>query len=242
MISLLLLIIAVPLFMVSCGRPSGPNAQGRPGTAGATSGQETGGDLDMDRKWTLEVEAPPVSTGESQDSLISAGGRGTEAVLGPGRMVTTGPGGACSLRLPDGTEMKMGPDSALKTMISGFILRRGSTWVRVEKRADGRFTVETPSAILGVMGTEFSVRVGEAGETEARLFSGRLKIGNESGEIVLEPGEGCRVEKGGPPRMTAGDSEGSGQVQGKGARGANVGGEGGKATDGPGADEVWVDE
>ena len=63
------------------------------------------------------------------------------------------------------------------------------------------FEVETPNAVAAVKGTKFSVT--HSGDTtRVFVFSGSVKLKNESGEIDINPGEGGICVRDNPPVKT----------------------------------------
>jgi hypothetical protein len=56
------------------------------------------------------------------------------------------------------------------------------------------FEVETPSAVAGVRGTLFSVKVGKDKEVEVAVRKGRVEVANSAGEVMVVAGELAQVK------------------------------------------------
>lgn len=112
--------------------------------------------------------------------------------IGKGDTVLTGKDGKLTMSLGTDKEAVIGANTTLtvselvksasamggKTSIS---LSKGSVLIKIKQKLDGdsRFQIETPTAIMGVMGTEFAVSV-EEDETYVGVFEG--KVETRSGE------------------------------------------------------------
>jgi tetratricopeptide (TPR) repeat protein len=65
---------------------------------------------------------------------------------------------------------------------------QGEIWLR-NKNEKFRFELKTPSVSAAIRGTEFNLRVAADGTTSLTLLEGSLRLANEYGALVLEPGE-----------------------------------------------------
>ncbi len=79
-----------------------------------------------------------------------------------------------------------------------------SSWRRAErspKLAPDRFTIETPSAVLGVRGTEVWGRIADEAAVEVAFLSGTgvVVLTPEASVEMTEPGTGLTVVAGAPP-------------------------------------------
>jgi hypothetical protein len=134
----------------------------------------------------MRVESVP-ATVLSVTGTASAGAAGAAPnILQPGQTVPeggeviTGPDGHVTIRLVDGTLLRLRPDSRLQlresnrlrdadAVRSGARLKSGRIEVEAAPAPPGRpgFTVDTPQGVLGVRGTEFRVAVAAAGSGDA---------------------------------------------------------------------------
>lgn len=66
-------------------------------------------------------------------------------------------------------------------------LSLGKVWSRVRKQLEGllKFEIETPSAVAGVRGTQFSVEFLATGVTHVAVWEGRVWVGSQSQEVDL---------------------------------------------------------
>ncbi len=132
-------------------------------TAGAALAQDPAGRVKT-VKGTVYIERE----GRRELALVGAGVRQADTLV-------TGPDGAVGVTLADDTLLSAGPNSVLQ--IERFMyepnqpgsleaaLTKGTLAVvsgRIAKQAPDAMRVKTPSAILGVRGTEFVVRASDA--------------------------------------------------------------------------------
>ncbi|PSL31930.1 FecR family protein [Chitinophaga ginsengisoli] len=98
-----------------------------------------------------------------------------------------------SIRLSDGTEIRMNAGSTLEFPF-GFagssrkISLTGEAYVKVAAGADQPFTVITPTTTIQVLGTEFNVNTYNPGKTAISLVQGAVKVSAGKREVVLKPG------------------------------------------------------
>ena len=106
--------------------------------------------------------------------------------------------GLAVLRFDGGAELILRGDSELELLTPGeALLHRGDVFVRASDEAAG-FRLLTPSSELIDLGTEFSVRVAEAGATTLNVLEGEvsvrpLKSGDSNGQI-LQAGKAVLVD------------------------------------------------
>ena len=99
-----------------------------------------------------------------------------------------------SVDLPDGSTVRLGPESSLEWMSGQEAPERrlrfdGQAWFDVAS-SPRPFILETDHAVTTVLGTSFTVRTGTG--TEVTLVSGRVSLagaGDANGSVILEPGE-----------------------------------------------------
>lgn len=119
--------------------------------------------------------------------------------------------GRARLALLDGSLVNVGSAARLQvlehdqaTERTELELRFGKVRAEVKQRTrpDGRFTVRTDSAVVGVIGTH--VYVAAAALTTVINFEGRVRVSNAdasvAGDEMLEPFELAEIEPGRPPR------------------------------------------
>jgi transmembrane sensor len=121
---------------------------------------------------------------------------------GPNKLVVP-PGKDYSIRLADGTEIRMNAGSTLEFPF-GFnnnsreITLTGEAYVEVATAAEQPFTVHTPAATIQVLGTAFNVNTYTAGKAAVSLVNGAVKVRVGKQEVVLKPGfqAECTTQKG----------------------------------------------
>ncbi|OYU43087.1 MAG: hypothetical protein CFE44_20325, partial [Burkholderiales bacterium PBB4] len=65
-----------------------------------------------------------------------------------------------------------------------------------------RLAVTTPTATIGIRGTDWEVSVGDSGETLVSVFSGEVAVSNDLGEVSVGPNEQATVRDGMAPSKT----------------------------------------
>ena len=121
-----------------------------------------------------------------------------------GSVLRTGKDGHATLRWPDGTTLRVSPETTLTidkctfdkrgdVSLSRFTLSAGRVWVHVVKMlsAESKFEISTPTATAGVRGTSFAVEVGSDGATDVRVYEGEVQV--DSGEKSLGVKQGQRI-------------------------------------------------
>jgi hypothetical protein len=154
-------------------------------------------------------------------TVVSVSGAVTTAAasaLKPGQAVpeggeiVTGPDGYVTIRLVDGTVLRVRPDSRLQvresnrlpdadTVRSGARLKNGRIEIEAAPAPAGRpgFTIDTPQGVLGVRGTEFRVAVDASGGpavTRGEVLGGEVVFGGASGgsSQPVSAGYGTRID------------------------------------------------
>jgi hypothetical protein len=154
-------------------------------------------------------DAPPPAMGDPEgkvekvegDALVTRGGQGTPVHLHlgdplfRGDVVVTEGTGSLELKLVDGTVLMVRPSTRLR------INERGDGdveapsvmlyWGRLLSRAltavgDDRFSVDSPTLVAGVLGTEFEMGVAEDQGTIVSVYHGKVEVDVE-GERSLLP-------------------------------------------------------
>jgi hypothetical protein len=111
--------------------------------------------------------------------------------------------GVVALSFDDGAQVTLEGPAAfeIRSPNRGF-LRRGKLVAMVPPKAIG-FTIETPTATIVDLGTEFGVEVDPTGVTQAQVFRGAVKVKTISAlsdeandeQVVLQKNESVRIEK-----------------------------------------------
>jgi hypothetical protein len=125
-------------------------------------------------------------TGPAQDGAWKAIKVGSK--LSEGDAVRTAPGAKAELKLPDGSRLRLAPDSTL-TLNSSKIgkggdrqvsisLWVGKLWAKVAKKVggDSSFEVETHNAVAGVRGTSFAVMAGADLSSVVKVYTGNVGV------------------------------------------------------------------
>lgn len=90
------------------------------------------------------------------------------------------------------------PAGAKQAGASLYEVPAGEIWLR-NKSEKAKFEVQTPAVTAAIRGTEFNLKVDQAGATTLVLLEGRLSFSNPQGEIDLDPGEEGFAEVGRAP-------------------------------------------
>jgi tetratricopeptide (TPR) repeat protein len=124
-----------------------------------------------------------------------------------GNILETDRFGRLSLLLPDHALLKIG--SGTRFRYEGvdegsrkWFLDKGKVWLRglFQKRA---FDVQTPTAVVGVRGTEWYMTVEENGSTTVGVVDGTVAVENPHGSLLLKSRELAMVHPGRPPVKSA---------------------------------------
>lgn len=158
-----------------------------------------------------------------------------------GDEITTGSNAEAVIQTGDGSTVRIFPDSSVifsdhSPGIQGFLhVFLGSIKVHIEKLS-GRpnpHTLTTPTAIIAVRGTTFSVFVDETDATLVAVDEGVVAVSNvrlPSQEMLLRRGQKTWVRPGQPPMAAArfrGPSERADMMPGRGSMGMQGGAMGG---------------
>ncbi|MDI6638685.1 MAG: FecR family protein [Bacillota bacterium] len=119
-----------------------------------------------------------------------------------GDRVRCGPDSWAVLGLADGGSVTLGPGCEVR-FDSLLYLRLfiGRLWAKVKPAAPGTagFSVETPSAVVGVRGTHFSVWVSDELTTTVSVASGVVRVFGAGKAVLVSQGYATRVKRGHAP-------------------------------------------
>lgn len=132
--------------------------------------------------------------------------------LGQGSQLETGEGGFVTIVLPDGSRITLQPESSLKILSLGkyrglegqdarFELDRGrvETSVAPQRGPAARYRIHTPTAVIGVRGTEFRVSTDVVEAVDrAEVTGGIVRVGADGREVSVPGGFGVVAAKGRP--------------------------------------------
>jgi transmembrane sensor len=136
-----------------------------------------------------ETEDGQVILNNSRNTLTFVAGRDNNGL----NKLVVPPGKDYSIRLSDGTEIRMNAGSTLQFPF-GFagsareISLTGEAYIKVAKAANQPFTVHTPEATIQVLGTEFNVNTYNSGKAAISLVQGAVKVLADKQEVILKPG------------------------------------------------------
>jgi len=190
---------AVALLTVALLAGAPARAQGTSGAAGPEAAQVLHADGE-----TVLLRGPSVSTPVRIDVPIRSGDR-----------IRTGPTGRVQLRFTDGALMSIAPDSDFSVEDYTFDAHRQRSFHRlvhgavrvlsgsIGKREHRDFRLRTPTATIGIRGTEFVVEetrcpvsgcpAGLSGGLGVTVIAGRVSVRNEAGSIDVPAGSTLRL-------------------------------------------------
>jgi ferric-dicitrate binding protein FerR (iron transport regulator) len=108
-----------------------------------------------------------------------------------GEQWRTGPRQSMTVTLHDGTQVELGPQSAVMTELRGEdreVLLDGRASFQVAHQGARAFVVRTPLGEVRDIGTQFSVRV-DSGSTRIAVFEGRVGFSNDRGSAEARAGQ-----------------------------------------------------
>lgn len=147
------------------------------------------------------------------DGEAAAQGR----AVGEGSRLDTGEGGFVTIVLPDGSRITLQPESRLKVLGLGryqglegqdarFELEKGrvETSVAPQRGPAARYRIHTPTAVIGVRGTEFRVSTDVVEAVDrAEVTGGIVSVGADGREVKVPGGFGVVAAKGRLPAPVA---------------------------------------
>lgn len=127
-----------------------------------------------------------------------------EAPVFSGDRILTGGAGEAQVRFRDGTRLVVGPNSSMT--IDAFVFNADNTPRQVSVNAvrgafrfmtgsgnKNAYTITTPTATIGVRGTEFDIAIDETGETSVAVFSGVTLLCDRRRQNCVEQRAGCSL-------------------------------------------------
>jgi len=126
-----------------------------------------------------------------------------EAQVFSGDRIDTGPRGQAQIRFRDETKLVVGPNSSM--VIDAFVFNSDDTareisinvvkgafrFITGTSRKDA-YTITTPTATIGVRGTEFDIAVEQEGTTRVANYAGETRIcRRQTGGVALDPQDSC---------------------------------------------------
>ena len=159
---------------------------------------------------TAELGAT-TNTAAAANPPVAAG-----TMLAEGTRLQVGPDGFVTVRLADGSVVKVSAQSDVQlrqlrrrgragSVQSVVEIQRGSVESSVAPSTDAsrRFEVRTPRAVTSVRGTRFGVTLSESGDTTAAVLQGAVAVQSRTADnpaqhnaaaTVLQPGQGLAVQ------------------------------------------------
>ncbi len=138
-------------------------------------------------------------------------GRGEAEVRLAAEELITGAGESTTIRMSDGSVVRLGPESRLQVMPDGSgrqVVLVGRAFFAVTPDERTPFRVHTPSGSIRVLGTRFQL---EAGVEDMRLVvvEGRVALASSGSEVYVQSGEMTEVRSGrtGPVQKAPGLGE-----------------------------------
>lgn len=127
-----------------------------------------------------------------------------EAPVFSGDRILTGGVGEAQVKFRDGTRLVVGPNSSMT--IDAFVFNADNTPRQVSVNAvrgafrfitgsgnKNAYTITTPTATIGVRGTEFDIAIDETGETSVAVFSGVTLLCDRRRQNCVEQRAGCSL-------------------------------------------------
>ena len=126
--------------------------------------------------------------------------------LAQGNFVRTGDSSRMAVLLADQTQLRLAANSMLQikqvgdNRDRGTVLRQnaGRSWTQ-SKNVPNKLTVETPSALAAIRGTDWELVVDPDGTSTLTVLSGDVLLSNEQGSVSIGPGEQARAQTGVAP-------------------------------------------
>ena len=126
--------------------------------------------------------------------------------LAQGHFVRTGDASRMGVLLFDQTQIRLAANSMLQIKQVGDNRDRGTvlnqsagrSWTQ-SKNVPNRLSVETPSALAAIRGTDWELVVDEDGTSTLTVLSGEVLLSNDQGSVSIGAGEQARAQKGVAP-------------------------------------------
>ena len=124
----------------------------------------------------------------------------------PSNLVRTGDLSKMALLFPDRTQIRLAQNTVLqikevstgkdqKTLLN---LNAGRSWMQ-SKTSPGGLTVQTPSAVASIRGTDWEIVVEPDGRSTLTVLSGEAEFANEQGHVLVGRNEQASAEQGRAP-------------------------------------------
>jgi len=130
----------------------------------------------------------------------------TRQRLAQGNFVRTGDSSRMAVLLTDQTQIRLAANSMIQIKQVGDNRDRGTvlnqsagrSWSQ-SKNVPNRLTVETPSALAAIRGTDWELVVDADGTSTLTVLSGEVQLSNDQGSVSIGAGEQARAQKGVAP-------------------------------------------
>lgn len=162
------------------------------------------------RQGRVEVQDP--ATGLWREAL-------PKQPLKVGDALRTGEASQAALLVKDRTQVRLNERSSFVLKAAGdeqggtqLELTSGRMWAQAKQFTTGllrattglltsrpKLAVNTPTATIGIRGTDWEITVDEQGDTQVVVFSGEVAVANDQGEVLLGPSEQSTVRRGQAP-------------------------------------------
>ncbi len=163
----------------------------------------------QDRKWNItstvvgEVKAVIgtviIRTGTKGDDLEAFPG----CALRKGDTLLTSGGSKALVEWKDGSQIYINQDTELDFQTSAYplTLRLGEIFSMMKPQKE-RFEIQTPSAVLSVIGTNFDTEVNKEKQTSLRVLKGKVAFKNKTGEVVVKKNQQVEATEYTKPEIT----------------------------------------
>ena len=130
-------------------------------------------------------------------------------VLKSGAAVRTLDASRMAVLLADQTQVRLAPNSVVEirqvgdgaALATQLQQNSGRTWSQ-SKNIPDKLTVQTPTALAAIRGTDWELVVDEDGTSTLTVLSGEVLLSNEQGTVAIGTGEQGRAQKGVAPVKT----------------------------------------
>lgn len=103
------------------------------------------------------------------------------------------------IRLHQNTVLRIGDVASPRSPLTQLALLIGRAWTQTLRPPQRALNMHTPTATIGIRGTDWDVEVAPDGQTLITVFSGEVSFGNDLGQLTLTRNEAARAERGKPP-------------------------------------------
>ena len=95
-------------------------------------------------------------------------------------VIITGKDSILTILFNDGSRFKILSETTIQFYNKKLVLKKGNIYISLKKQGKN-FVVDTPVAMMGVLGTEFSVKLTENDDVEVALFEGSITVSAKMG-------------------------------------------------------------